>query len=119
MAGFLLVHKVTGELCSEAGDMPSEIIRDAIKRRLSLTATYEDYLRHFSPNILGWDQAGEPAAIVFQYAGGQPGGLPAAGDWCFFRVDRLRSLRPNTDKWVTGPLARRPGHLLAKIDVSA
>ena len=38
--------------------MPDQVIRDAIRRRASLTATYERYVRFFSPHVLGKDSSG-------------------------------------------------------------
>jgi hypothetical protein len=82
--------------------MPYVIIKRAIERRESLTAKYDHYIRMFSPHALGDSQTGDKRVLGFQYGGGRPGGLPAAGDWCFFAVDSLRDLTPNGDRWVFG-----------------
>ena len=97
--------------------MPYTIIKRAIERRESLTAKYENYLRHFSPHALGDDHVGASNVLGFQYGGGRPGGLPPSGDWCFFRLDGLRGLFPNRDRWLTGLLENRPLHRFARVDV--
>ncbi len=94
--------------------MPYAIIRNAIARRQSLTGTYDNYTRHFSPHALGEDREGVMAVLGFQYGGGRPGGLPVGGDWCFFQLHRLWAA-PTMDKWVSGPLGK-PLHLFSKID---
>src|SRR5262245_38130687 len=97
--------------------MPYEIVRRAILQRRSLTATYEKYLRHFSPHALGRNRADRPGVIAFQYGGGLPGGLPVGGAWVCFDVDSLRDLRENNDAWLAGPLDGRPLDWLKSMDV--
>ncbi len=99
--------------------IPYDTIRQAIVGRQSLTAVYDNYVRHFSPHLLGRDRQQNEVLIGFQYGGGRPGGLPNAGDWCLFRLSALRGLNPNDDDWIPGPLAGKPCHHLVEIDVSA
>ena len=95
------------------------IIRQAIVDRQSLTAIYDNYVRHFSPHILGRDERRLPVILAFQYGGGRPGGLPHAGDWCLFQLNGLKSLSHNRDPWAAGPPADKPTHLMTEIDVAA
>jgi hypothetical protein len=99
----------------EGGSMLYSIIRSAIERRESLSGKYDDYVRHFSPHVLGEDRQGDQAVLGFQYGGGRPGGLPVHGDWCFFKLAQLTA-RPNGDQWVSGPCGK-PLHLFSRIDV--
>jgi hypothetical protein len=69
--------------------------------------------------VLGDDRHGNKAVIGFQYGGGRQGGLPIAGDWCCFQLNGLSGLRFNGDRWVIGPIDRRPMHLLSTVEVSA
>jgi hypothetical protein len=95
------------------------VIRRAIEERHSLTGYYDNYVRHFSPHILGLDGQSWPAVIVYQYDGGRREGLPRGGDWCFFHVWGLNDLRRNDDRWMAGPGQRKPRHLIAKVDIQA
>lgn len=99
--------------------VPYTIIKRAIEHKESLTAKYENYIRYFSPHILGDDREGVKGVLGFQYGGGRCGGLPASGAWCFFSLHDLRNVHPNGDRWRTGPLENKPLHLFAKIDLRA
>jgi hypothetical protein len=99
--------------------MPYAMIKRAIQEKHSLTAYYENYVRQFSPHILGLDRAAWPSTVGFQYGGGRKGGLPAEGEWCFFHVWGLTDLRRNDDGWKAGPAHGKPRHLIAKVDVEA
>ena len=99
--------------------MQYAIIKSAIERRESLTGKYEEYIRHFSPHVLGEDRQGAVCVLGFQYGGGRPRSLPSAGDWCFFQVDKLRDLYPNGDRWLAGPFENKPLYRFARIEVQA
>ena len=100
--------------------MSYAIVRQAIVERTSLTAHYDDYIRHFSPHILGKHINGVPIVIAFQYAGGKAGGLlPSSGEWCRFLLPRLFYVRCNGDKWRDGPIQGKSVVGLAEIDVAA
>ena len=63
--------------------MSYAIVRQAIVERTSLTAHYDDYIRYFSPHILGKHINGVPIVIAFQYDGGKARGpLLIGGEWC-------------------------------------
>lgn len=95
------------------------IIRQAISERQSLTANYDNYIRHFSPTTLGKDRGGTQTLLAYQYGGGRSGGLSSSGAWCCFQIGRLYGLRLNGDKWLDGPLAGRMPNCVVEIDVSA
>jgi hypothetical protein len=100
--------------------MSYEILKRAIEARQSLTGIYDDYLRCFSPHVLGKSTMGQPTVVGFQYGGRRPDGmLPPEGAWCVFVIDRLRGLDPNGDKWVTGPLESMPSGLMSVIDLDS
>ncbi len=99
--------------------IPYQIIRRAIVDRRSLTAIYDNYVRHFSPHVLGKDRQFQTGVVGFQYGGGRPGGLSAVGDWCFFALEGLRDLQPNGDGWVAGPNGNRPSGLIVTVDIYA
>jgi hypothetical protein len=97
--------------------MPYAMIRRAIEEKHSLTAYYDNYVRHFSPHVLGLDRQAWPSAISWQYGGGRLGGLPARGEWCFFHVWGLTDLRLNGDGWHAGPPSGKPRHLITRVDL--
>ena len=95
------------------------IVRQAILDRVSLTAIYEDYVRHFSPHMIGKHTNGVPIVVAYQYGGGKPGGLSSSGKWCCYLLPRLHYVKRNGDKWVSGPLAGVPTDAIGVIDVAA
>jgi hypothetical protein len=99
--------------------MQHQLIEDAIRERVSLTANYEYYVRFFSPHVLGRDSSGAAIVVGYQYAGGRRGGLPPAGDWACFYLAGLSNVGRNADKWAVGPMAQKPIHVLKHIDIAA
>jgi hypothetical protein len=97
--------------------MPYAIIRRAIEERRSVTAVYDNYVRYFSPHVLGLDRQAWPSTIGWQYGGGRPGGLPSGGDWCFFHVWALVDVRPNDDGWKAGGPGGKPRQLITRVDI--
>src|SRR5437763_13038600 len=95
------------------------IVRQAILDRVSLTAVYEDYVRHFSPHMIGKHRTGVPVVVGYQYGGGKAGGLSPSGEWCRYLLPRLHYVRRNADKWRSGPIAGRPTDAISDIDVAA
>jgi hypothetical protein len=94
-------------------------VRQAILDRASLTAIYEDCVRHFSPHMIGKHTNGVPVVVAYQYAGGKPGELSLSGEWCWYLLPRLHYVRRNGDKWLAGPLAGKPSDVIREIDVAA
>ena len=99
--------------------MPYELIRDAIRDRVSLAAYYEDYVRFFSPHVLGKDSSGAPVVVAYQYDGGRRGGLAAGGDWATFYLAGLSNVVRTGDGWRAGRPSGKPVHVLASIDIAA
>jgi hypothetical protein len=90
------------------------VIADAIRLRRSLTANFDSQIWHFSPHVLGTDLDGKQVVLGFPYVAD---GLPLMGNWCFFRLDDLRDIIPNRDRWLTGPLQSVPSNLFRRIDL--
>src|SRR5262245_53428777 len=85
------------------------VVRRAVIEHASLTASYENYMRFFSPHLIGQDANGVPVVVGVQYVGGRPGGLLSSkGEWCRFVIPRLHYIRFNGDKWHTGPATGKP-----------
>ena len=99
--------------------MSYALIRQAILDRASLTATYENYVRHFSPHMIGKHTNGVPIVVAYQYGGGKPGGLSLSGEWCWYLLPRLHYVKRNGDRWLTGPLTGKPCDAIREIDVAA
>jgi hypothetical protein len=99
--------------------MSYALVRQAILDRASLTAIYENYVRHFSPHMIGKHVNGVPIVVAYQYGGGKPGGLPSSGEWYWYLVPRLHYVKRNSDKWLWGPIAGRPSNVIREIDVAA
>lgn len=91
----------------------------AIRKRASLTAKYENYIRYFSPHVIGTDAAGNSVVLAFQYLGGKPGGLEPGGEWCVFRIAGLEVTEMNSDEWHSGDHKQKPGDWLVSVDIAA
>jgi hypothetical protein len=98
--------------------MPYETIRKAIVDRASLTAHYDHYVRFFSPHALGARQDGGKAVLVYQYAGGKPGGLRPSGEWACFDISGITSIARNADTWQRGDSLPRP-RCIKQVEVAA
>jgi hypothetical protein len=94
-----------------------QILREAIVSRRSLRTNYGDYVRLFCPYMLGTDVEGDQAVVVFQFDGGQPGGLPSWGAWHAWKVALMSQIKPTPETWQCGELGNAPR--LAMIDVVA
>ncbi len=99
--------------------MSYAVVRDAIFKRESLTAHYDNYVRYFSPHLIGYGTAGVPLVVGFQYGGGRRGGLSPSGEWCRFAIPDLLHVRVNRDKWQPGPHTGKPVEDLILIDIAA
>jgi hypothetical protein len=93
-------------------------ITRAILARASMTAHYADYIRFFSPHVLGKDHQGRLTVLVFQYAGGMQGGLRVSGQWLCFRIAAISALQRNSDNWHPGDRGVRPSCVVT-VDLSA
>jgi hypothetical protein len=99
--------------------MSYALVRQAILDRASLTAVCENYVRHFSPHMIGKHSNGVPIVVAYQYGGGKPGGLPASGEWCWYLLPRLHYVKRNGDRWLTGPLAAKPCNVIRELELAA
>jgi hypothetical protein len=98
---------------------PYEVIRKAILDRQSLSAVYENYVRHFSPHALGRSWTDVAMVVAYQYGGGRRGGLPPRGAWAIFEIDGLKGLWHNGDDWFSGPASGTPLGAFRSVDVTA
>ena len=92
------------------------VLRDAILRRRCLTARYGRYVRLFMPFALGIDREAQSIALVFQYGGGSPGGLPIEGEWLYYRTNELRAMEEVSDAWREPRLRDIPRGGMIKVD---
>ena len=84
-----------------------EVIADAIRRRLVVTAMYQGYERIMCPHVIGYKK-GVLNALFFQFAGGSKSGLPAGGQWRCVHVDELSNVTASPGEWHTAPDHSRP-----------
>jgi hypothetical protein len=100
--------------------MPYQMIKQAIRQRRSMTAHFEQHIRHFSPHALGRNADARQLGLGFQYGGTRRlGPLPAGGDWLLFAVADLKDLVVNDDPWHPGPLGQPRPDWIAKIEEQA
>ena len=94
-------------------------IRKAIRQRKSLSAIYGNYVRYFTPHVLGRDRRNRLVVLVYQFAGGFDGGLPSDGAWSCFDVSDLSQVRYLHDHWVSGPDETRPRDIFSSVMLAA
>jgi hypothetical protein len=79
----------------------------AIRRKLTITATYQNYERIMCPHVIGYKK-GVMNALFFQFAGGSKSGLPAGGMWRCIHLDELTDVSAAPGEWHTAPDHTRP-----------
>src|SRR5688572_1936616 len=90
-----------------------EVLKEAVARKLQVTAVYDGYAREFCPHGIGWKRArnsntDEHNVFAYQFAGGtSKGPVSAGGEWKCFRVDGLSSVATRAGKWHTAAVTRR------------
>jgi hypothetical protein len=89
--------------------MPSveEVIADAIRRRMVVTATYQNYERIMCPHVVG-RKKGVLNALFFQFAGSSRTGLPSGAQWRCVHVNELSDVSASPGRWHTGPDYAKP-----------
>jgi hypothetical protein len=85
---------------------------------MSLSAIYGNYVRYFTPHVLGRDRRARLVVLAYQFGGGFEDGLPAQGTWCCFDAAHLSQVRYLQDRWVEGPLETQPKDLFATVVLS-
>ena len=84
-----------------------DIIVNAIRQQLVVTAMYQGYERIMCPHVIGYKK-GVLNTLFFQFAGGSKSGLPPDGQWRCVHVDELSSVSAAPGEWHTGPDHSRP-----------
>ena len=74
-------------------DFVADSIMEAIKKRTTLLATYNEEVRVIEPHVLGTTTAGNPAVRVWQAAGGSLSQNEVPG-WRLMRLDRIYDVQP-------------------------
>lgn len=95
-----------------------EVIRHAIARRQSVTATYQGRVRLFGPHALGQDNDGNTNVMAFQYGGESSKVLPPEGEWRCFHVDALWVVRINADGFHSGTGHSKPSACVTQVHTS-
>lgn len=80
-----------------------EVLRDAIRKRLQVSAMYGGKDRHFCTHVLGYKN-GSAHCLVYQFAG-ESGSNPivprSPHNWRCFEVAGLSEVRPTAGPWHT------------------
>jgi hypothetical protein len=85
-----------------------QLIRQAIKDKDIVIATYHGYIREMCPHVLGKKKKKRAQAFLYQFAGGSRSGLGPDGSWsnwrCLF-IDELSdvSIKQSLGEWHTTP----------------
>jgi hypothetical protein len=89
-----------------------ELIVEAIREKLIVTAMYQGYERLMCPHVVGYKYEKNGGrrlnALLFQFAGGSKSGLPAGGQWRCIHLDELSGVRIAPGPWHTGPEHSQP-----------
>jgi hypothetical protein len=91
------------EQTKETSNMPdpTAVLRDAIEKKLSVSATYNGYVREMCPHVLG-TKKGKQHCFFFQFAGQSSKGLPAGGEWRCIPLSGLTVHKVYGGPWHTG-----------------
>lgn len=92
------------------------IIRDAIAKKLQVTATYNGFYREFCPHVIG-TKNGKQQTLVFQFGGAGSKPLPPSGEWRCMEIGILQNVKAIAGIWHTGPNHSRPQTCVDYIDL--
>jgi predicted DNA-binding transcriptional regulator YafY len=92
------------------------LLEHAILNRLQVVATYEGEVREFCPHALG-TKGQRHHVLAYQFGGASRSGLPPAGEWRCFEVDRLANASTRPGPWHTAPNLFNPQSCLDVIDL--
>ena len=102
--------------------MPSRnyaIIREAIRNRQQITATYHSRRREMCPHVIGTTD-GREHALFYQFAGGSRSGLEPDGspeNWRCMFVDELTNVAARPGRWHSAPEHTRQNNCVQTADV--
>ena len=92
-----------------------QTIRDAVQRRLIVTAEYRGHPRVFCPHVIG-RKKGREHVLGFQFGGSSSSGLPPGGEWRCFDIVGLSNVFTSSGIWHTGSSHSRPQSCVDDID---
>ncbi len=95
--------------------MPTaDVLKDAIRNKLQVTATYHGYPREFCPHAIGLKGPTPKKlhdtykVIGWQFGGASESGLPPGGMWRCFEVNDLANVASRSGDWHTGDDHTKP-----------
>lgn len=97
-----------------------EIVRDAIRHKRIVTATYAGHRRVMCPHVIGISKKGREQALFYQFGGSSSSGLAPAGsgeNWRCIPVANLQDVKASDGDWHTGPNHSRPQRCVAEVDL--
>ena len=74
-------------------------IRDAIRHKQQIVATYKGYPRVLCPYALGRGKDGRERALFYQVGGSSSKGLPLGGEWRCLILDELTNVSAQSGPW--------------------
>ena len=85
--------------------MTSQIIKDAIRAKKSLTAMYRGHYREMCPHVLGLNKKSELNVLVVQFGGSSRRGLShePSRNWRCMKVAALEDVALRDGEWHTAP----------------
>jgi hypothetical protein len=92
------------------------IVRDAIRRRLQIVATYGGHSREMCPHAIG-TKDGRPQALFFQFGGSSSKGLPPGGEWRCLPLARLSEVVAIDGAWHSAAGDGRAQTCIDQIDI--
>ena len=93
------------------------VLKHAIENRLSVSATYNGYVREMCPHALGIGKKGVRQCLFFQFAGESSKGLPPEGEWRCIPIDGLMISNAYAGPWHTGDDHSRPQTCVDMVEV--
>lgn len=103
--------------------MPSRtyvIIRQAIREKHQIAATYHGYAREMCPHVIGTTD-GREHVLVYQFGGHSASGMEADGspeNWRCMFVDELTSVVARPGAWHSAPKHTRHNNCVQIVDQS-
>jgi hypothetical protein len=93
-----------------------QLIMQAMRTRQQVLCIYGGFARALCPIILG--RTGDRERVLaFQFAGGASRGLPPAGQWKCFDVDRMGEVELREGRWHSGRSHRQPQYCVAEVEL--
>lgn len=94
-------------------------IKQAMKDKQQIVATYKEYPREFCPTTLGWNEYGIERVFGYQFAGDSNSGLeplPSIDNWRCFDIDLLINVSFRNGTWHAYSTHSRPQNCIAHVD---